>query len=244
MNKRDKFIVLLLILVIILILFYFPIDKTIHGFIIDYETATVERVIDGDTLVADGRTIRLLGINTPERGEWYYNEAKEFLSNQTLEKEIKLFFGKEKKDKYGRTLAYVFIGSNNINQKIIEEGYANYYFPSGKDKYYDDFIESWEICLDKETNLCQNSEFSKCIRLNYFDYKTGKIILNNNCSDEINLNKWVVKSEGRKYFEIKNLSIKPQEEKIIYLDENIFFEKRDSIFLKDDFNKIVSWTEG
>ena len=46
-----------------------------------YYKARVRRVIDGDTIVAESRSIRLLGINTPERGEEYYLEAKEFLED-------------------------------------------------------------------------------------------------------------------------------------------------------------------
>ena len=52
------------------------------------EEARVVRVIDGDTLeLQDGRIVRLLGVNAPERDESYYLESKERL--------IELVFGKK-----------------------------------------------------------------------------------------------------------------------------------------------------
>src|SRR5688500_17033673 len=42
------------------------------------ETATVAKIVDGDTAdLRDGRTVRYIGLNTPEKDQPYYNEAKE-----------------------------------------------------------------------------------------------------------------------------------------------------------------------
>src|SRR5262245_48039056 len=42
------------------------------------ETATVAQVVDGDTVeLVGGRRLRYIGLNTPERDQPYYNEAKE-----------------------------------------------------------------------------------------------------------------------------------------------------------------------
>ena len=37
------------------------------------------------------------------------------------------------KDRYDRELAYLFYNDENLNAKVVEKGYANYYFPEGKD---------------------------------------------------------------------------------------------------------------
>src|SRR3989344_4886614 len=65
--------------------------------------------------------VRLLGINSPEKGELYYDEAEKFLEGLILNKTIKLEKGREDKDKYGRLLRYIFINDKNINLKIVEE---------------------------------------------------------------------------------------------------------------------------
>ena len=83
MGKRyTQEILLLIVTLIILILFnYSFLDESLENFLIDYEEGVVDRVIDGDTIVINDTTIRMLGINTPERGERYYEEATEFLEN-------------------------------------------------------------------------------------------------------------------------------------------------------------------
>ena len=82
-KKRDLNVLIILIFVL-LIINYSSLDNALENFLIDYEVVDVERVIDGDTLIADGKSTRLLGINSPERGELYYAEAKQFLEEMTL----------------------------------------------------------------------------------------------------------------------------------------------------------------
>ena len=94
----------------------------------------VIEVIDGDTIkTSDGQTIRLLCINTPEQGQEGYLEAKEFLDNLTLGKEVRLATGKtfNQTDEYNRLLAYVYINNRgeevSVNKLIIQEGYSEMY---------------------------------------------------------------------------------------------------------------------
>jgi len=83
----------------------------------------VNRVIDGDTLVCDNESIRLLGIDTPERGEQGFEEAKEFL--QVVEgKEIEVLRDWDDKGKYYRKLRYIFYEDRLINIEIVENGLA------------------------------------------------------------------------------------------------------------------------
>ena len=77
MNKEK--LILILLVVLIIGINYPLIDSLLIKTFEDYEKGVVERVIDGDTIVIEGESIRLLGINSPEKGEKYYLEAKEFL---------------------------------------------------------------------------------------------------------------------------------------------------------------------
>ncbi|MFH0987263.1 MAG: hypothetical protein V1911_04470 [Candidatus Micrarchaeota archaeon] len=55
------------------------------------ETAFASEVIDGDTFkISTGEIVRLLGINTPEEGQFYYSEAKIALESFIMDREIKL----------------------------------------------------------------------------------------------------------------------------------------------------------
>jgi endonuclease YncB( thermonuclease family) len=93
----------------------------------------VTRVIDGDTIVIDNKThIRLVGVNTPElhpTPELDALEAKQFMEEQCLGKKVGLDVDDAKpKDKYGRTLAVVYIDNDgswvNINAELLHRGLA------------------------------------------------------------------------------------------------------------------------
>lgn len=224
--KKRYILILMFLIILLFTINYNLIDDFLNKFFNERESAIVERIIDGDTIEAGNKTIRLLGINTPERGEKYYEEAKDFLGTQILNKTIILEYGKEREDKYHRTLAYVFLGKENINKKIIDTGFANYYFPSGRDKYYPEFKEAWEKCIRSNKNLCEASEdiCSDCITVTY----SGKTaMVKNICSFSCNINGWTIKGEGRKIFQIINNEAEVGEQ--------------DTLFLRDGENKLVLW---
>ena len=65
----------------------------------------VVKVTDGDTIdLSNGETVRFSGINTPEKGECYYNEAKQALTELVLDKEVFIERDMTNKDKYNRLL--------------------------------------------------------------------------------------------------------------------------------------------
>jgi endonuclease YncB( thermonuclease family) len=96
---------------------------------------TVERVIDGDTFkTTKGEKIRLLGINTPEirhdtsPAQPFGNAAKKALQGLIAGKQVRLTFDKEKEDRYGRTLAHVYLkGGLWVNAELVKLGLAHVY---------------------------------------------------------------------------------------------------------------------
>jgi micrococcal nuclease len=106
------------------------------------ETVVVERVVDGDTLVVTGGDrIRLIGVDTPEThhptrpAQPFGQEAFEFTRRMTEGREVVLRFDPgEHKDRYGRTLAYVYVNGQFLNETLISVGLAraltNYPFSS------------------------------------------------------------------------------------------------------------------
>jgi micrococcal nuclease len=83
-------------------------------------------VVDGDTIDVDGvGRIRLVGVNTPERGQPGYQNATDFVKSMCLGKTVYLDVDDAKNhDKYGRTLAVVYVGNVNLNQELLKRGYA------------------------------------------------------------------------------------------------------------------------
>lgn len=253
-KKIDKLVLILLVVLFVAINYSF-LDKALVNLFEDYEVGVVERVIDGDTVVVNGTSVRLLGINTPEKGELYYNEAKEFLENITLGSLVRMEKGKEDLDLYNRKLRYIYLEGENINIKLVENGYANYYFPSGKDRYYNEFREAWENCLIKGENLCKTSEemCASCIEITEWDYKKEIVELENTCNFYCELTNWTIKDEGRKVFTFPSFVLKDSviietgegedtQETLFWKGENyVWTETGDSLFLRDNNGKLVLW---
>jgi endonuclease YncB( thermonuclease family) len=101
--------------------------------------AIVSKVIDGDTIEISPliqisqinpisqiptRSVRLLGIGSPEAGQPKYKEAKEFNESLVLGKKITLEYDTPQNDKYGRILAWVWLDGKLINQEMINAGHA------------------------------------------------------------------------------------------------------------------------
>lgn len=92
-----------------------------------YEASGVcYHVVDGDTIDVEGvGRIRLVGINTPERGESGYQNATDFVKSMVLGKKVSLDIDDSKHyDKYNRTLAVVYINNMNLNAELLKRGYA------------------------------------------------------------------------------------------------------------------------
>ncbi len=92
----------------------------------------VARVIDGDTiLLADvPERVRLIGANTPEtvKPNWPVEplgpEASQFTKHFLSGGEVRLEFDGPSRDKYGRILAYVWVGEKMLNEELIRAGLA------------------------------------------------------------------------------------------------------------------------
>ncbi len=134
--------------------------------------ARVVEIVDGDTVKvftsSDGKlTVRLLGIDTPEletslraRREGVADclavEASAALSGLIAGKDIKLELdtNKDSYDKYGRMLAYIFVDGANINQQMIEQGYAyEYTYRAEQYKYQKQFKSAQKQAEAKRVGL-------------------------------------------------------------------------------------------
>jgi len=103
----------------------------------------VTKVIDGDTfLIEGGRSVRILGIDTDERGYPCYFSAKERLEELILNKKVRLEKGSEDLDKYCRYLRYVFLENENIGEKLLKEGLAVTRLDLKDEKYKNELIEA------------------------------------------------------------------------------------------------------
>jgi micrococcal nuclease len=88
------------------------------------------RVVDGDTVVLSGHgKTRLIGIDTPEvhgREECFGPEASSFVKHELPPgRRVGVTDGLEHRDRYGRSLAYLFTGGEKtFNERLVERGLA------------------------------------------------------------------------------------------------------------------------
>lgn len=166
--KKNLYIIL-----ITLILFY-GCGKS------EKEFSVVKRVIDGDTFeLEDGRKVRLIGIDAPEKYDSEKLERDAIKSNKDKAtiKELgrlsteyvksfvegkKVYLEKERggsdKDRYGRLLRYVYLEDGTlVNAKIIREGYAYVYekYPFSKQ---DEFRQYYREARENNRGLWGNIE--------------------------------------------------------------------------------------
>jgi len=91
------------------------------------ELATVTRVIDGDTIevTLSGKTesIRLYGIDAPEKKQAFGLAAKDFVEVMVGGKMVDILLV-GKKDRYERPVAIVMYGTQNLQEQLILAGYA------------------------------------------------------------------------------------------------------------------------
>jgi endonuclease YncB( thermonuclease family) len=109
-------------------------------------TAAVKRVIDGDTIeLTTGEKVRLIGVDTPETKDprkpvqYFGKEATAFTQRLVEGKRVRLAYDQQRQDKYGRTLAYIYLEDGTfVNAEIITQGYGFAYtrFPF---KYLEEF---------------------------------------------------------------------------------------------------------
>ena len=136
-------------------------------------TATVIRVVDGDTIVIkldDGSSgkVRLIGIDTPEsvhtdasRNTKWGKKVSNYTKKKLTGKKITLEYDKDLYDPYGRVLAYVYLDGKMYNKTLLKKGYARavYYAPNGK--YKKSFNKLQKTAKKKHKGFWKKGEYKK-----------------------------------------------------------------------------------
>ncbi len=145
------------------------------GFIFGPQNVIAEKwykvrwVADGDSIVLEnGRQIRYIGINAPEiehedqKAEPYGDKSKTINQNLVLHQSVRLEFDREKKDRYGRTLAYVYLRNGQfINVEMISRGAAYFLYIRPNTKYMKLFIKQQQSAMHSRKGLWQDWKESK-----------------------------------------------------------------------------------
>ncbi len=128
-SKWIFYLIFILAVGLLILLFYSP-----------DEGWKVKSIKDGDTIIlGNGEEVRYIGIDTPERSQPYFEEAKEFNRKMVEGKRIFLEYDQEKRDRYFRILAYVWVDSLLVNAELLKKGLASVYIHPANSKYRNRF---------------------------------------------------------------------------------------------------------
>jgi len=114
----------------------------------------VIRIVDGDTFWVDdgsekGMKVRLIGVDAPESRNSrnkvkaaFGDEATEYFTGLINGKRVRLEYDIDTLDRYGRTLAYVYLEDGTfVNASLVRNGYATVMTTPPNVKYADTFAE-------------------------------------------------------------------------------------------------------
>ena len=127
--RRYYVVPIVIAIVSIIVIFGFGSSDTtpenIEYVFTDYD-GQITRVIDGDTLIIDQTTVRLSLVNSPERDERGYQEAKDFALT-VCPIGVNAEFVEDRwqpTDKYGRSVGLVYCNDMMLNELLLTNGHA------------------------------------------------------------------------------------------------------------------------
>jgi len=119
----------------------------------------ITKIIDGDTvLVSGGDHVRLLGIDSDEKGYPCYDAARLRLEELILGKTVRLEADREDADQYGRKLRYIFLGNDDINERMVAEGLAVARFYPENQKYKTEIVAAETAAMADKTGCKWNGQ--------------------------------------------------------------------------------------
>lgn len=182
------------------------------------ETAHVAFVVDGDTLeLADGRRVRYVGINTPERDQPLAEEATAFNRSLVEGEDVWLETDVQEIDQYGRLLAYIWVDETFANLELVREGYANAYTVPPNLRYAEAFVQAEREAREAGRGLWTPADVPlRITALNYdgpgsdqVDPNGEWIELSNEGDSAIELAGYTIKDEGRHVYTFDAFTLAP-----------------------------------
>lgn len=235
MNKKASLIISLSITVLLVGNYiFFSEDPVVR------ERVEISRILDGDTIeLTDERRIRLLNINTPEKGYPYSDLGKDFLSEF---KEVEL--ESVGVDRYNRILGRIYYNEVYLNLEIVEEGMAHSYLVDSSE--FRLFEKAELFAKNNEKGIWKKSEHYGCLEVEINKYDEY-LVIEDLC--DLNLESWTIKDESTKSYKFtKDVSEEftlfsakgiDSEKELYWGRENVWNDDHDEIFIRDSNGLLV-----
>lgn len=223
---------------------------------------TVLQVLDGDTFqLDDGRPVRCLGLDAPEKGEPFAQEATQVLNRLVGGQRVRLELGRPERDRDGRLLAYVFVGQNMVNTQLLRLGTAYVRRPVAR-KYRIAFVQAQEQARAAGLGIWTNAAQIKIGLLrvqarpasgNPEDLNGEFVVLENRGDRPLSLAGWTLSDEAHHRYLFPQFVLAPKAKVTIHsglgrnTDTDLFWGSRtpiwndngDTVFLRDEKGRLV-----
>lgn len=198
--------ILILTVLVLIAAFYV---SSFTGLFVAPPTTHATRIIDGDTIEVAGQdgpeSVRLIGIDTPEKGQFLFDEAKQRLEELIGGREILLEADQTDRDKYDRLLRYIYLNRTElVNIMLVEEGLASVLIYPPDDKYEEELLKAEAAARSKGIGIWQYTDIPDifCIGIYYFRYNAigddrenlndEYIEFRNKCTYDMDMTGWTV----------------------------------------------------
>lgn len=241
MNKKHSLILaLVLTLLIANIVYVFSLTQSEKR-----EKVIITQIIDGDTLILEnGERVRLLNINTPEKGTPGFEQSILFISN-LINKSVE--FEETGLDKYGRTLGRIF-APDYLNLQLVKKGLATKFLV--EESEINDFAQSEKLAIDNSRGIWLHSQFFGCLE-STIDAEEEKVFIKDKCNIQ-SVKDWVLKDESRKEYKLKDIrldeitintkeGIDNETDLFWRSSQSIWNNDRDTLYIFDSERKIVHY---
>lgn len=225
--------------------------------------ATVARVIDGDTIeLANHDVVRLVGMDTPEHDQPYFNEATDALKSAVEGKVIRMEIDRTNKDRYGRYLRYVYVDGKFVNMEMVQNGFAFAYVVAPDNRYEQQFLEAENTARTQGLGIWAKSEYADCVSLKTLHYNAAGddtanlddeyFVITNSCGTDLQADGWSVRNEYNSFW-IPNFTFPDGSDARIvsgngssgapgiYMssDRPIWNNNGDSLYLRDGSSRVI-----
>ena len=209
------------------------------------EQVIIIQAIDGDTVkLADNRTVRLININTPEKKERGYEEAKQFL--QTYEGETVLLEVRGT-EKYGRLLGALYADERYLNLELVRNGLAHTFLVSDEEEKL--FFTAQEEAVRTNAGVWAHSPYYGCLDAE-IDKKDEYVVFTSMCAST--LDNWTIKDETtHRYvldgevattFTLLSREGNSSKDAKYWGRGNVWNDDRDSLFVRDENQLLVLYS--
>ena len=223
------------------------------------DTFTVVRVIDGDTCVLEnGERVRYLGINAPEEGDPYFEEATEANHNLVAGEEVRLEPQDPSRDTRDRLLAYVFVSNVFVNEELVRQGYAHVQRPL-RAEYRDRLLEAQKAAWLEALGIWARAAGHNVTIAQIHPDAEGKdrenlcdeyIVIENREDAPLDLTGWTVSDEANHRYLFPNFTLKAEAAVTLRTclgkntESEVFWGSRSPIWNNDGDTIFVRDTEG